>query len=124
MKTPTPRRPQKAASYRLYMAGVTSAADRRNILSAYRAILALERDLPDADGRRAMNTLRRECLYDAVLPVLDALESKNGGQPDAPRVVAMREVQHRLDADLGWSDPHEWPNAGGDIPERWPPADG
>jgi len=50
-----------------------------------------------------MNSRRREWLHDAIFQREDEIECKNGGQPDQPRVVAMRRARNRVMDDLGWN---------------------
>jgi hypothetical protein len=51
-----------------------------------------------------MNSLKRELVHDSVFDVENGIESKNGGQPDHPAVVAMRAMRNRLMDDMGWNE--------------------
>lgn len=49
-----------------------------------------------------MTNISREMLADAIFEVEDRLESRAGGMPDDPVVVALREARIRVYVDLRW----------------------
>lgn len=58
------------------------------------------------DGRSlaAMNDGRREMFADAIFAVENEIESRSGGMPDHPTVVALNTARNRVYDDLGWND--------------------
>jgi hypothetical protein len=51
-----------------------------------------------------LNPAKREILHDCIFAVEDRLESRGGGQPDHPAVVALRTARNRVLDDLGWNE--------------------
>lgn len=92
--------PPKVNSIRRYL-GAVSPHYRGRIYASLREIRA-GRGL---DRRQtARNDRDRECLADAVFRVEDEVESRCGGQPDEPNVVAMRAARNRIYDDLRWNE--------------------
>lgn len=60
----------------------------------------------DTTGRAMSRTphMWREMLADSIFEVEDRLESRAGGMPDDPVVVALREARIRVYVDMRWED--------------------
>lgn len=90
-------------SYMAYIRQIRSEAYRKQIRGEYNRLCAARGIDPPVGV--AMNFGRREALADAIFAVEDEVESKGGGRPDHPVVLALNRVRLQLNADLGWDDP-------------------
>jgi hypothetical protein len=98
------RPPRKSTTQ--YFAGFTVSGGIKAEIRRRALGLMQQRNIADfgPSSLSRMTPGRRACLSDAIFEVENRIESRGGGQPDHPTVVALRKVRNRVLDDLGWNE--------------------